>query len=73
VYNGDPQRLRHELDISDWKLDSPVTADAFASAKARSAKSIAFEKPAVVQPNSMKPLPMKKSSKDAASNTPKSP
>jgi len=65
VYSDDPMRLRHELDISDWKLDSPVTADAFTSQKARAAKSIAFDKPVVPQPPGEKPLPMKKPSKDA--------
>ena len=44
----------------------------------RELRAIVFQgrdtgKPVVVQPGSMKPLPMKKSSKDAASNTPKSP
>jgi hypothetical protein len=73
VYSADPLRLRHELDITDWKLDSPVTADSFASAKARSAKSIAFDKPVVAQPPGMKPLPMKKSDKDASSKSPTKP
>jgi len=68
VYNGDPGRLRHQLDISDWKLDSPVTADAFTSAKAHAAKAIAFDKPAFAEPPGVKPLPMKKSSKDAAAS-----
>jgi hypothetical protein len=69
VYSDDPLRLRHELDISDWKLDSPVTADAFASQKARAAKSIAFDKPVVPQPPGEKPLPMKKPSKDASKSS----
>jgi hypothetical protein len=69
VYSDDPMRLRHELDISDWKLDSPVAADAFASQKARAAKSIAFDKPVVPQPPGEKPLPMKKPSKDASKSS----
>jgi hypothetical protein len=50
VYRNDPQRLRHQLDVSNWQLDVPVPADAFASAKATAAPKIAFESPKIPKP-----------------------
>ena len=47
VYNADPLQLRHQLDITDWKLDAAVPPDAFASARAAAAKPIAFAAPPV--------------------------
>ena len=41
----DPSRLRHDVVFSDWQLDGPVAADAFASAKAGGAKRIQFARP----------------------------
>jgi len=66
VYSADPLRLRHELDISNWQLDGPVGADAFASEKAKSAKSIAFEHPLAKAPPGVTPINMKKPAKDAS-------
>ena len=65
VYSADPLRLRHEVDLSNWQLDSPLTADAFTSQKAHAAKTIAFEHPVVQTASSVKPLPLKKPAKDA--------
>jgi hypothetical protein len=45
VYLDDPQQLRHRLEMSNWKLDVPVPADAFASANAAGAKRIPFSNP----------------------------
>ena len=45
VYLNDPARLRHVLELSDWKLDTPVTEDAFRSAKSANATRIAFKRP----------------------------
>jgi hypothetical protein len=45
VYNDDPARMRHELDLSDWKLDVAVPDGAFASKQAASAKPIPFARP----------------------------
>jgi hypothetical protein len=45
VYLNDPARLRHVLELSDWKLDSPVSEDAFRTAKAANATHIAFKRP----------------------------
>jgi hypothetical protein len=43
VYLDDPARMRHELAITDWKLDEAVSADTFAPpAAATTAKHIPF-------------------------------
>ena len=45
MYRDDPARLRHDVVFSDWQLDGPVAADAFASAKAAGAQRIEFARP----------------------------
>ena len=45
VYLDDPERLRHNLMLSDWKLDQAVPADAFAPSSAANAKRIPFAHP----------------------------
>ncbi len=45
VYLDDPAQLRHNLLLSDWKLDIPVPADAFAPTNAADAKHIPFAHP----------------------------
>lgn len=60
VYRADPQRLRHQVDLSDWKLDDVVPAGAFASEKASSAPKMAFAKPEIPRlPPNMKPPALK--------------
>jgi hypothetical protein len=45
IYLDDPEKLRHNLLISDWKLDFAVPEDAFRSPKAAAAKRIQFAHP----------------------------
>lgn len=45
VFRRDPSRLRQEVAFSDWRLEGAVADDAFTSAKAASAKRIAFARP----------------------------
>jgi hypothetical protein len=45
-YRTDPLRLRHELDLSSWKLDPAFPPDTFASAKAQAAGKMSFAAPA---------------------------
>ncbi len=45
IYLNDPAQLRHNLLLSDWKLDLAVPADAFAPANAANAKHIPFAHP----------------------------
>jgi hypothetical protein len=54
VYRNDPARLRHQLELSNWKLDIDVPADVFASASAASAKPMAFAHPNPKPPASAK-------------------
>ncbi len=73
VYAADPLQLRHELDLSDWKLDAAVAPDTFTSDKARAAKRIAFRSPNAAPPG-MKPLVKMTPSKAApAKPQPKTP
>ena len=45
IFLNDPERLRHNLILSDWKLDAEIPADAFTAAKAAGANPISFAHP----------------------------
>lgn len=45
IYLDDPDYLRHNLILSDWKLDSSVSDDFFTSSRASSAKQMPFAHP----------------------------
>ncbi|MDM0109814.1 DUF2092 domain-containing protein [Variovorax sp. J22R24] len=45
TYRGDPLLLRHQVDLSNWKLDPVVAAEAFASVNAANARKIPFAAP----------------------------
>lgn len=62
MFSADPLMLRHDLELSNWQLNGPIAADAFASAKIASAGRMAFATPTVKLPPGMKPLTMKKPS-----------
>lgn len=55
IYRNDRARLRHQLELSNWKLDIDVPADVFASASTASAKPIAFAHPNPKPPAGAKP------------------
>ena len=55
IYLNDPDGLRHNLLLSDWQVDSPVSSDAFTSASASSAKKIDFAHPHPERPAGPKP------------------
>ena len=56
IYSNDPAQLRHQMDLSGWRLDGPVPAGAFTSARAAAAKRIPFARPEpVVQPGAAPP------------------
>jgi hypothetical protein len=65
VYLDDPLRLRHNLILSDWKLDAEAPADTFGSSKAAAAKRIPLANPNPEPPLGAKP--------PARSKAPKSP
>jgi hypothetical protein len=45
IYLDDPDHLRHNLMLSDWKLDPSVSDDFFTSSSASSAKHMPFAHP----------------------------
>ena len=63
VFLADPSRLRHEMELSNWQLDATVLTDAFASSSAASATRIAFTRPDLKLPPSLKPPAQSKPSK----------
>jgi hypothetical protein len=63
VYLDDPAQLRHNLLLSDWKLDAPVASDAFAPANAAGAKQIPFAHPHPVPSPGATPAAKSKSPK----------
>jgi hypothetical protein len=56
VYRADKQRLRHQVEFSNWKLNPPAAAEAFTSAKAGAAKRIEFRHPAAPPPGVKPPM-----------------
>ncbi len=58
VYLNDPALLRHDMDLTNWKLDAKVAADAFTTPKAAAAVHIAFARPDVKPPNGQTPPPL---------------
>jgi len=45
VFLDDPERMRHELEFSNWQLEVPVSPESFTSSNAASAKHIPFANP----------------------------
>jgi hypothetical protein len=71
VYRSDPLSLRHELDVSNWEIDTEIPADSFTSEKAKSAQPMKFARPANTSgPPSLKPLGSMKPSKSAPAQSP---
>ena len=50
TYFDEPGNFRHEMALSDWRLDPPLPADAFASERAAKAARIDFADPAAPAP-----------------------
>ena len=65
IFANDPAQLRHEMELSDWRIDGAIPAETFASEKAKAAKPMAFAKPSAPPP--MGPLTRKLAAKPAAS------
>ena len=68
VFRDDPLRLRHQLELSNWKIDPVVPADAFVAAKAGSATAITFAHPEGA-PSGFKPPPRGKPGKAQTTKT----
>ena len=55
VFRQDAARMRHQVELGNWQLDSTVAAEAFTSAKASSATRIKFGRPDPQLPAGLKP------------------
>ena len=55
VFSKDPARMRHQMELANWQLDTTAAADAFTSAKASSATRIEFARPDPQLPPGLKP------------------
>jgi hypothetical protein len=69
VYLTDRARLRHVLELTNWKLDAAVPSDAFVSAKASGATRMGFARPDATDAPGMKPPPKAKSAKAPPAKT----
>ncbi len=59
VFANDPARLRHQVDLSEWRLNGPVPAGSFTSTRAAAARRIPFAPPAPKAPAAAAPAPAK--------------
>lgn len=55
IFLDDPNLLRHNLTLSDWQIDTPISADAFTSANAAGARKMQFANPSPEPPLGAKP------------------
>ena len=55
IYRNDPTQLRHQMDLSNWRLDSAIATGAFTSARGVGAKRIPFARPEPMVPPSGAP------------------
>jgi hypothetical protein len=60
VYRRDPLQLRHDMELSNWQLDSTVAPEEFASEKAKGAMRIKFAHPSTMLPAGTKPAFLRK-------------
>lgn len=65
-FSADPKRLRHELELSNWKLDGTIPAETFSTAKAKAGQPMSFAAPGRKVPIGVKPLALGSSAKPAA-------
>jgi hypothetical protein len=56
VYSADPERLRHDMELSNWQIDPAIAPDAFTFAKAQAGKHMAFANPTAAPPPGVVPL-----------------
>ncbi|HKM89073.1 MAG TPA: DUF2092 domain-containing protein [Candidatus Acidoferrales bacterium] len=55
IYLDDPDQLRHNLLLSDWQIDSPVSAEVFTTTKAAGARHMQFAHPHPEPPPGARP------------------
>jgi hypothetical protein len=55
-FRADPKGLRHDLELSNWRLDGAIPAKSFSTAKAKAGRPMAFAAPGRKVPIGVKPL-----------------
>ena len=55
-FRADPKGLRHDLELSHWKLDGTLPADTFSTARAKTGQPMAFAAPGRKVPIGAKPI-----------------
>ena len=66
IYRNDPAQLRHQVELSNWRLDTPLAPDAFTISTA-GATPIEFARPDPQLPKAEEPPPAPKAKEKAAS------
>jgi hypothetical protein len=56
MFAADPLALRHDMELSNWRLDPEIAPDTFTSPKAQSGQPIAFAHPVAAPPAGVKPV-----------------
>jgi hypothetical protein len=56
MFAADPLALRHDMELSNWRLDPEIAPDTFTSPKAQSGQPIAFANPVAAPPAGVKPV-----------------
>jgi hypothetical protein len=59
-FRADPKRLRHDLELSNWKLDGAIPAETFSTAKAKAGMPMAFATPGRKVPIGAKPVALER-------------
>jgi hypothetical protein len=70
VFSADPLRLRHDMELSNWKLDPQLPAETFVSQKAQGAQKMEFTHPAAKQPAGAAPITVRKQAPASATKSP---
>ena len=64
-FSADPRGLRHDLELSNWRLDGVLPADTFSTVKAKAGQPMAFAAPGRKVPIGVKPLAIERGAKPA--------
>jgi len=65
-FRADPKGLRHDLELSNWKLDGALPPETFSTAKAKAGLPMAFATPGRKVPIGAKPVALQPAAKPAA-------
>jgi hypothetical protein len=60
-FRADPKGLRHDLELSHWRLDGDMAAETFSTARAKTGQPMAFAAPGRKVPIGVKPVAIERS------------